>query len=116
MSDKSITEIFPPQKQVRHQENDSDIDPYDQRKTHGRQKRRRRRGSVGVSKDPNKKIRRSLGSANAPPRHVHGNDWRDMLSMIQQNDFVRNQSMGQLEDYQRRNVSFFFLNMGDSDF
>ena len=91
--------------QTRPRENDSDVEPDEvpQKEVHLK-KRRHRRGSVGASKDPSKKIRRSLGSANAPPRHVHGNDWRDMLSMIQKTEFVRNQSLTELENLPRTTV------------
>uniref|UniRef100_A0A7E4V2Z3 LSDAT_euk domain-containing protein n=2 Tax=Panagrellus redivivus TaxID=6233 RepID=A0A7E4V2Z3_PANRE len=73
-------------------ERDSDVEPDSQPQTthHSRQgnrhrregrQKRRRKGSAGRA--VSRKIRRSLGSATAPPRHVHGGDWREMLTMTQ---------------------------------
>ncbi|KAE9555690.1 hypothetical protein FO519_001042, partial [Halicephalobus sp. NKZ332] len=88
---------------TRPRENDSDVEPDEfPPKETAPKKRRHRRGSVGASKDPAKKIRRSLGSANAPPRHVHGTDWKDMLFMIQKTEFARNHSLTQLEDLPKK--------------
>jgi transient receptor potential cation channel subfamily M protein 3 len=90
------------QQQQQQQNSDSDVgdSKNKQQPQHPRRNKRKRRGSNSAAK----KIRKSLGSANAPPRHVHGGDWKEMLSMTQKVAFqlARPQSDGHLTEIPRR--------------